>query len=47
MTCLMGMFVAAIATIHAPHWGYLIEREITVTNRDGSEELVRSGDLFY
>lgn len=32
---------------HAPHWGYLIEGEITVTYTDGSEELVRSGDLFY
>lgn len=32
---------------HSPHWGYLIEGEITVTYADGSEETVTSGDLFY
>ena len=31
----------------APHWGYVIEGEVTVTFRDGAEETVRSGDLFY
>jgi hypothetical protein len=32
---------------HSPHWGYLIEGELTVTYKDGSTEEVRSGDLFY
>lgn len=32
---------------HSPHWGYLIEGEITVTYRDGREEVVHGGDLFY
>jgi hypothetical protein len=31
----------------APHWGYLIEGEVTVTYRDGSHDTVRAGDLFY
>ena len=31
----------------APHWGYLIEGAVTVTYKDGAEEKVRSGDLFY
>ena len=31
----------------APHWGYLIEGEVTVSFKDGSEEKPRSGDLFY
>ncbi|MBI5083792.1 MAG: cupin domain-containing protein [Acidobacteria bacterium] len=31
----------------APHWGYLIEGEITVTYADGSKETVHAGDLFY
>jgi hypothetical protein len=31
----------------SPHWGYLISGEVTVTFRDGQEETVRSGDLFY
>ena len=31
----------------SPHWGYLIEGEITVTYRDGSKESVNGGDLFY
>ena len=32
---------------HAPHWGYLIQGELTVTYADRSEEVVRGGDLFY
>lgn len=32
---------------HAPHWGYLIDGEVTVTYKDGVEEHVKSGDLFY
>ena len=31
----------------APHWGYLIQGEITVIYADGSEEVVNGGDLFY
>ncbi len=31
----------------APHWGYLLEGEITVTYADGSDETVSGGDLFY
>jgi hypothetical protein len=31
----------------SPHWGYLIEGEITVTYQNGSEEVVTTGDLFY
>lgn len=31
----------------SPHWGYLIEGEITVTYTDGKQEVVAGGDLFY
>ncbi|MGH8019891.1 MAG: cupin domain-containing protein [Opitutaceae bacterium] len=31
----------------APHWGYLLQGELTVTYADSSEEVVKSGDLFY
>jgi hypothetical protein len=31
----------------SPHWGYLIEGEITVTYTDGRQEIVSGGDLFY
>ena len=31
----------------SPHWGYLIEGEITVTYTDGQAETVAGGDLFY
>ncbi len=31
----------------SPHWGFLPEGEITVTYSDGTEETVRSGDMFY
>jgi hypothetical protein len=31
----------------APHWGYLIQGQITVTYADGMEESVQGGDLFY
>jgi len=32
---------------HSPHWGYLLEGTVTVTFSDGSEEKVKSGDLFF
>jgi hypothetical protein len=31
----------------SPHWGYLMEGQITVTYDDGAEESVKGGDLFY
>ena len=31
----------------SPHWGYLIDGEVTVTYKGGEEETVTSGDLFY
>jgi hypothetical protein len=31
----------------APHWGYVLRGELTVTYANGTEELIKSGDLFY
>lgn len=31
----------------APHWGYLIQGEITVTYKGGAHESVRAGDMFF
>jgi hypothetical protein len=31
----------------SPHWGYLIQGQLTVTYADASAEVVRTGDLFY
>jgi mannose-6-phosphate isomerase-like protein (cupin superfamily) len=31
----------------SPHWGYLMEGEVTVTYQDGKSETVTAGDLFY
>ena len=31
----------------SPHWGYLIEGEVTVSYSNGTEESVSGGDLFY
>lgn len=31
----------------SPHWGYMLQGEVTVTYADGAEELVSGGDLFY
>ena len=31
----------------SPHWGYLIDGEVTVTYKDGQQEEVVGGDLFY
>ncbi len=30
-----------------PHWGYLLEGELTVTYADKSQEIINSSDLFY
>jgi hypothetical protein len=31
----------------SPHWGYMIEGEVTVSYGNGTEETVFGGDLFY
>lgn len=31
----------------SPHWGYLLQGELTVTYADHTEEVIYSGDLFY
>lgn len=31
----------------APHWGYVLQGELTVTYADGTREIVNGGDLFY
>ncbi|ABI55562.1 cupin domain-containing protein [Alkalilimnicola ehrlichii MLHE-1] len=31
----------------SPHWGYMIQGRLVMTYRDGSEEAVAAGDLFY
>jgi len=31
----------------SPHWGYVLQGELTVTYADGSHEVTISGDLFY
>jgi mannose-6-phosphate isomerase-like protein (cupin superfamily) len=31
----------------SPHWGYVINGEVTVTYTDGSEEVDGGGDMFY
>jgi len=31
----------------SPHWGYLIDGEVTVTCADGRNETVAGGDIFY
>lgn len=31
----------------SPHWGYVLQGELTVTYADGKNELIIGGDLFY
>lgn len=31
----------------SPHWGYLLQGEVTVTYADDAQEVVNGGDLFY
>ncbi len=31
----------------SPHWGYLLQGELTVTYAGGGQEIIRRGDLFY
>lgn len=31
----------------SPHWGYVLQGELTVTYADGTNEVINGGDLFY
>jgi hypothetical protein len=31
----------------APHWGYVLQGELTVTYADGTQEVLHGGDLFH
>lgn len=31
----------------SPHWGYVIQGELTVSYSDGTDEAIHGGDLFY
>jgi hypothetical protein len=31
----------------APHWGYLLEGELTIRYADDTQEVIKGGDLFY
>ncbi len=31
----------------SPHWGYLLDGEVTVVYKDGQEETLSGGDMFY
>ena len=31
----------------APHWGYVLEGELTVTYADETQEVIKGGDIFY
>lgn len=30
-----------------PHWGYLVDGEVTVRYTDGTEEVIRAGEVFH
>lgn len=32
---------------HCPHWGYIIQGAMRVVYDDGSEEVLKTGDVFY
>src|SRR5512133_606832 len=32
---------------HCPHWGYVLQGEITTTDANGVQETVNANDLFY
>lgn len=32
---------------HCPHWGHILEGQLTVTYSDNSKEVVKTGDIFY
>ena len=31
----------------SPHWGYVLQGQLTVTYADASTEVINGGDLFY
>ncbi len=31
----------------SPHWGYVLQGQLTVTYADGQQEVIQGGDLFY
>lgn len=31
----------------SPHWGYVLQGELTVTYADGTQEVIKGNDLFY
>lgn len=31
----------------SPHWGYVVSGDLTITYTDGTEEVDRTGDVFY
>lgn len=31
----------------SPHWGYVLQGELTVNYADDTEEVIKGGDLFY
>ena len=31
----------------SPHWGYVLQGELTVTYGDGKQETINGGDLFF
>jgi hypothetical protein len=32
---------------HCPHWGYILDGELHINYLDGSEEVLKKGDIFY
>jgi hypothetical protein len=32
---------------HCPHWGYVLQGQITTTDQHGVQETVKTNDLFY
>jgi len=32
---------------HCPHWGYVMEGTMRIVYNDGSEDLLKAGDVFY
>lgn len=32
---------------HCPHWGYVIDGTMRIVYNDGSEDLLKAGDVFY
>jgi hypothetical protein len=32
---------------HCPHWGYVLKGSVNVRYTDGSEEVIKAGEVFY